>query len=143
MAGRERSLSDVLKRGYSDDELAHIFALGRFHLENGAYPRALNVMRGLVTVAPEFVPAWLGLAYIHLMNGNSETALSAAREAYKLQPSSPLVVLYLITALLSMGDVAAAGAYLGEVGESIEQGESSPDLVRYYRMQLARYKNLA
>lgn len=140
MSVRERRLSDVLKRGYSDAEISHVYELGRFHLENGNLTRAEPVMHGIVSVAPEFVPAWLALTYIYLLQGNPDNAISAARHAAKLDPNSIEANLFLITCLLGTGDYNSAGAYLGEVSDRIERGEGNPNLVRYFRAQLARYE---
>jgi len=142
MTIRERRLSDVLKRGYSDEEIQHIYELGRFHLENGNVSRAEPIMLGLTGVAPEFVPAWLALSYIYLIQGNDDSALNAARHAQRLDVNSVEALLFLVTALLGGGDYNTAGAYLGEVQEKIEAGANdNPNVVRYYRAQLARYES--
>ena len=139
---RERKLSDLLKRGYSDDELSHIYELGRFHLENGELVRAEIIMNGLVAVAPEFIPAWLALTYIELMNDNIENALNYAKQSHKIDPNNIMAGLFLVTVLIGIDDVATAGTYLGEVGDLIEsQRETDLSIIRFYRAQLARFKN--
>lgn len=142
MAVRERKLSDLLKRGYSDDELGHIYELGRFHLENGELKRAETIMNGIVAVAPDFVPAWLALTYIEIAGANYDQALRHAKQGYSIDPQNPLTALFLVTVLLCLGDVASAGAYLGEAGEQIENsGRTNDNIFRFYRAQLARFRN--
>jgi len=144
VAGRERKLSEVLKRGYSDVELSHIYELGRFHLENGELKKSEIIMNGIIAVAPEFVPAWQALTYIELSNRNLEQALNFAKQAYGLDPNQSLSGLMLVTTLLSLGDVATAGAYLGEVGEVIESTKGGDtNLLRFYKAQLARFRNFS
>jgi len=139
---RPRSPSEVLKRGYSDDELAHIYALGRFCLENGDLRRAEGIMFGINEVAPDFAPAWLGACVIHILNKNQEGALTAARQALRADSGSVEAMLFLICCLLGARDFNAAGSYLGEVGELIDAGSvDNPHLLRFYRAQFARYQN--
>ena len=59
---RERATSEIVKRGYSNEELSHIFALARLHIESGALKAAETVLSGLNEVAPDFSPGWLGMA---------------------------------------------------------------------------------
>ncbi len=140
MSVRERRLSDVLKRGYSDAEINHIYELGRFHLENGDVTRAEPIMLGITAVAPEFLPAWLGLAYINLLQGNQDAAMATSRQAVKIDPNSIEAHLMLVTCLLGAGDYNSAGALLGEVQERLDRGEGTSNLTRYYKAQLARYE---
>lgn len=138
---RRRSPSEVLRRGYSDEEVAHIYELGRFFLENGDLRRSELIMTGLTEVAPDFHPAWLGKAYVHLMSGDTDSALQAASHALRVQPESTEAMLYLVTCLLTVKDYNAAGTQLGEIGERIDGGlVDNPNLVRLYRAQLVRYQ---
>ena len=131
----------VARATYADEEVSSIYRLGRFFLENGEVTRAEPLMLGLVEVAPHFAPAWLGVAYVAAMKGELEHALSAARQALKIDGESVEVQLFLIAGLLSAGDYNAAGSYLGEVQEKIDRGEvADPDHVRFYQGQLARYQ---
>ena len=141
---RKRSPSEVLKRGYSDDEIAHLYELGRLSLESGDVRRAEAIFVGLTEVAPDFSSAWLGLACIHVQNRDFEAGLQCTRSALKVEPSSAAAMLFLVTCLLTTGDFSSAGTYLGELGEMIESGTlEDPQLLRFYRMQLARYQNRA
>lgn len=140
-ARNERAPSEILKRGYSDDEIAHIYELGRAYLENGQMRQAENIMAGLTEVAPEFAPGWLGMCYIHIQKKNFDSALQAARQALRMELDLSEAVLFLIACLLTTGDYNSAGTYLGEIGEKIESGAvENPDVVRFYRAQLARYQ---
>jgi hypothetical protein len=50
-------------------------------------------------------------------------------------------MLYIVALGMTIGDVATAGTYLGEVGEGIEQGKvRNQNVTRFYKMQLARYQ---
>ena len=141
MVVRERRLSEVLKRGYSDTELTQLYELGRSFLENGQIKQAETIMSGLTTVAPEFLPAWLGLVYVLLHKKENDAALSAARHAHRLNPESDEATLYLITCLINTGDYNAAGTLLGEVGDRFTSGATdNQNLLRFYRAQLARYQ---
>ncbi|MFM1846723.1 MAG: Tetratricopeptide repeat [Pseudomonadota bacterium] len=139
---RRRSPSEVLRRGYSDEELGHLYELGRFFLENGDIRRAEVIITGVTEVAPEFAPAWLAMAYIHIHNKNMDGAIFAARQALRVDPHFVEAILYLATCLLTTGDLNSAGTYLGEVGEMIEGGTvEDANVVRFYKAQLARFQS--
>jgi Flp pilus assembly protein TadD len=142
---REKYLQNCTKRGgYSAQEVVSIYELGRFCLENGDVHRAEAILLGLVNVAPDFAPSWMGLTCIYLQNGNNDLALQAANQAYRLSPDSIEVILFFVASLLSNGDYNAAGTYLGEVSDKIESGSiESPNALRFHRMQLARYQSRA
>jgi len=139
---KRKAPSEVLKRGYSDDEILHIYELGRLCLENGDVRRAEAVLGGLTHIAPDFAPAWLGMSYIHIQSRNYDAALQAARQAHRLEADSGEAMLFMISCLLTHGDYNSAGTYLGEVGERIDSGlVDHPNVIRFYRAQLARYQN--
>lgn len=138
---RERATSEIVKRGYSNEELSHIFALARLHIESGALKAAETVLSGLNEVAPDFSPGWLGMAYLHLLQDNKEGAIAACRNSFRVDPESMEVLLFSIACALIDDDINAAGSFLGEVQERLDAGVDVPhDLVRIYRMQLARYQ---
>ena len=137
-----RSSTEVQKRSYSEDEIAHIYELARFHLENGQLRKAETIFQGLTDVVPDFAPGWLGAAFIHIQSKNYDAAVSATRQALRLKPDSIEAMLLLVSCLLTIGDAHAAGTMLGEIGDVMESGEiDNPSLVRFYRAQLARYQN--
>lgn len=134
--------SDKAKRGYSFQEISNIYELGRFFLENGDIHRGEAIMLGLTHVAPEFMPSWLGLAYVNIHVGNFEQALQASRQAYRLDPDSLVAILFLVSCLMSQGDYNTAGTYLGEVSDKIEGGfVTHPNVIRFYKAQLIRYQD--
>jgi tetratricopeptide (TPR) repeat protein len=136
------SPSELLKRGYSEEEISHIYELGRLCLENGEIRRAEAIFQGLTEIVPEFSAGWLGLAYVGIQNKNLDDAIFAARQALRLDPEFNEAVLYLTCCLLSVGDYTTAGTYLGEIGEKIEGGAiTHPNMIRFYRAQLMRYQN--
>jgi tetratricopeptide (TPR) repeat protein len=117
-----RDNTEVLKRGYSEDEIATLYEFGRLALENGYIKRAEIVFHGLVQVAPDFAPAWLALAYIHISSQKLDEAIFACRQALRISPDLTEAMLFLTSCLLTEGDYHAAGTHLGEIGERIDAG---------------------
>jgi predicted Zn-dependent protease len=137
---RASTSSGTPRAVYSKEELADIYALAKMSLETGQVKRAETLLRGLTTVAPEFVPGWLAMSVCHSTLSNTESAQEAARRALKIQPDSATAMMLLVTAALTLGDMGTAGTYLGEVGEFIEQGRiADPNLLRVFKMQMARF----
>ncbi len=141
-AARPRLSSEVLKRGYSDEEIAHIYELARFSIEIGEFRRGELIASGLVEVAPEFAPAWLCVAFVHLHNRAYDQAIQAAQHALKVDSGSEAALLYLVSGYLGAEDYNSAGTHLGELGELFESGGlDDPHALRFYRALLARYQN--
>lgn len=133
---------EVTKRGYSEEEITSIYELGRLLIENGSLKQAESIFQGLIEVAPEFVPGWLGLAYLHIHQNNSETGLITAQQAVRLDAESCEAMLFLVICLLSTGDYQSAGSYLGEIGDRVESGSiDNPNVIRLFRAQMARYEH--
>jgi Flp pilus assembly protein TadD len=138
----ESSAVESHRSNYSKEEQLDIYALGRMCLESGQVKRAQVILRGLTTVAPEFVPGWLATAVAQATLGNVEQSLDAARQALKLQPDSAIAMIILVTTSLTLGDQSTAGTYLGELNDMIEQGAvSDPNLIRLFKMQMVRYNS--
>ena len=136
-----RTVGDLSRRGYSEEEISSMYELGRLHLENGNVRGAEAIFAGHREVAPEFYPALLGFAYIQISQREYDAAVHTIRQALRLKPDSLEAMLYLVACLLTVHDYNAAGTILGEVGEVIESGEvENPNLSRFYRAQLARYQ---
>jgi Flp pilus assembly protein TadD len=137
-----RSPSEIIKRGYTDDELSSIFALGRLFLECGNFTKAYSVLRGVAEVAPDYLPAWLGLGYICIMNGDYEQALAMTSQVLRREPSDPQAMLMTVICSLSTGDLNNAGTYLGELKDGID-GDSitEPTLIRLYSSQMVRFQS--
>ena len=135
------SQSEVVKRGYSDEEVVDRYELGKLLLESGQYRRAEAIFSGLNEVAPQFAPAWLGTAYLRSTSGTFDGALSAAKQALRLESESLEAMLFVAAMSLTLKDFSTAGTYLGEVGERIEQGKAlNPNVTRFFKMQMARYQ---
>lgn len=138
---RERRLSEVLKRGYSDKEVNLIFELGRFYIEGGNHKAAANIMQGLHAIVPDYLPALLALCCLEFHAQNYEVARSFAEQALKLQPESIESALFLVTCLMVAGDFNPAGSLLGEIGEHIATRDlENPDIERFYKTLLVRYE---
>jgi len=117
-----------------------MYALAKMFLETGQIKRAEVIARGLTAVAPEFVPGWLAWSVVSATQGNIEVAFEAARKALKYQPDSSAAMMLIVTTAMTLGDLGTAGTYLGEIKEMIDQGSiSDPNVLRLYRMQMARY----
>ena len=141
MSVRERKLSDVLKRGYSDEELRHIYELGRSFLESGKVARAEKIFAGITAVAPDHLPSWLGLTNIAIQKNNLEAARGYAETARRVDKASPAAALYLATVMFSLNELTTVGSLLGEVGDNLEgRLDIDPNLHRFYKMQLARFQ---
>lgn len=134
--------TSVLKRGYTDEEIAQIYEFGRLSLANGNLRTAESIFEGLTHVAPDYSPAWLGLAYVGIYKGNIDGAVFSSRQALRIDPHFTEALLYLAACLMSSGDYNSAGTHLGEVAEQIDSGQvDDPSIHRFYRIQLARFQN--
>ncbi|MCB0317881.1 MAG: hypothetical protein KDD56_03930 [Bdellovibrionales bacterium] len=138
---RKRRPSEILKRGYSEKELDSVYSLAKFSLQSGNIRRAEIIFKGITEVAPEYYPAWLGLAYVHIETADFDPAVFCVRQALRVSPSSVESLLYLISILLTTKDYGTAGSYLGEVGDLIKAKPVSPNLEKFYEIQLIRYQN--
>lgn len=135
-------MSELVRRGYSEEEVTQIYELARLWLESGEIKKAEIVLSGLTEVAPDFAPGWLALSYVHIQNRNYDSAVSASRSALKVSPDMHEATLYLVACYMTLGDVNAAGTLLGEIGERIEAGMiDDPNVIRVYKLQLARFQS--
>lgn len=138
----KRRPSEVLKRGYANEEIGNIYELARLFLENGQLRRAETLLLGITEVAPDFAEGWLALSYVHTCHEQNNEAIFAARQALRIKPDFDEAMLFLIAGLMSAEDYNSAGTYLGEIAERIESGAiTHPQLKRFYKALLARYKN--
>lgn len=137
----EKSSIDQIRRGYSEDELHHIYELGRLFAETGQVRRAEKIFIGLTEIAPNFLNGWLGLGYTYTYHNNYVNAHQAALQAVKINENSVEAMMLLAVVSMILGDFNSAGTYLGEVGEKIENGAvAEPNLVRLYKTQVARFE---
>lgn len=136
-----RSPGDLARSGYSEEEIYGIYALACMLLENGSLKQAETILMGLAEVVPEFAPVLLALAYVRGQDGNYDSAQSFAEQALRIDAESPEAMLYLITFLLTTGDLQSAGTYLGEIADRIESNQiQDPVLIRFFRAQMVRYQ---
>lgn len=133
--------SEVIRKGYSDEEIRHIYALGKLFLENGQVHKSERIMIGLTYISPNFVPAWISLCYIYYISRQFTKALESIRQAHALEPSNPNVLVLLVLSLLEEQYIREAGTFLGELRELIELGEvESPLIERLYSSQVMRFE---
>lgn len=143
-AVRKRSPSEVLRRGYSDEEILDLYNLGVVWLEAGDLRRAEAVMLGLTAIATDYSPPWLGLAYIHFMNARYDETVASARQALRIDPESVPAMLFLVATHLVTNDSSAAGTYLGEIQERVDSGVlNNQSQLRLFKAQLARFQALS
>jgi Tfp pilus assembly protein PilF len=134
--------AELVRRSYLDEEINQIYELGRLWLENGDLKGAEVIMNGLVEVAPQFAPAWLGLCLIQTQAGDIDAATKSAKRAHNIEPESVEAILFLTACLLTIGDYSRAGTFLGEIAEKVDSGAvADQNILRFYRAQLARYEN--
>ena len=131
---------ETSKRGYSDSEIQALFEIGRLHLVAGDLGAAEAIFRGLADLSTEYLPAWLGIAYVKYLEGDFEAGLHAARQAMRVDPNSISGLLMLINGLLCTEDINSAGAFLGEAREQLEVSVPPVEHRRLYKMLLARYQ---
>ena len=126
---------------YSAEEVELIYSLGRFYLESGFYYSAEIIFNGLCTIAPDYVPAWIGRSIVKFIHNDIDNARADAHQAFRLIPESVEAQLMLITLLISSKDYSAAGTKLGEIQDLITNKRlNHPDLIRYFKAQLIRYE---
>ncbi len=143
---RQRRPSEVLKRGYSENEVRDIYALARAYIGITQFAEAEQILKGLTEVAPDFIPAHLALAYCFMNKEQLDEevlrqALLNTKQALRIDPRNPEALILQIIILLNLNDRHAAGSFLGELGEQIESAKGVSDLCeRLYRSQLERFQ---
>jgi len=129
-------------RVYSEQEVQLLYELGRLFLENGELRKAEVIFKGIVSVEPTYVAAWLGLAYLYHYSSQIDEGIAAAKKVVQLEPGSVEGSLFLVIFLYSSGEISTAGAILGEVREKVESGlVRDPNILRIYRSQLERFSS--
>jgi tetratricopeptide (TPR) repeat protein len=141
-----RTPSEVIKRGYRDDEIISIYSLGRLSLECGNLKRADRIFRGLTQVTPDFLLAWLGLGYVHMMYQDFESALENIKRALTIQKTSVEAMLMMAICSLNSGDLNTAGMYLGETKDLIDslrekqRTQIDPRIIALLDSQIVRFQ---
>ena len=139
---KERSATEIAKKGYSDEEVASIFQLARLFAENGNVRQSEVLALGLNETAPEFAPAWLLRSYLHIQDKDFDKAVFAARQALRIDPNMVEALVFLVSCFLTLGDFHSAGTHLGEIGERIDGGSVNDSRIsRLYESQLVRFQN--
>jgi Tfp pilus assembly protein PilF len=129
------------RKGYSEEEIECIYRLAYAGLENGNLKQAELIALGLIEVAPNFIPGWLAIAYVRGQDGNYAGAQSACEQALRIDGESIEAMLFLVSYLLTNGDLQSAGTYLGEVADRIDNNQlTDPTLIRFFRAQMLRYQ---
>ncbi len=132
----------LTRRTYSAEEIDSLYEFGRVALQDGKLRIAEAVFHGLNHIAPDYAPAWLGSSYVHIFNAQIDQAVFCSRQAQRIDSESVEASLFLVACLMSTGDYNTAGTLLGEVGDRIEAGANfSPEVLRFYKAQLARFQN--
>lgn len=146
---RKRRPSEVLRRGYSNEEIENIYALGRAYIISAKFGSAEKLFKGLSILAPDYVYGHLGLAYCQLLKagGNQELlkkVLLTTKQALRIDPRNQHALIFHIIILLSISEFKSAGSYLGELGEQVESGKSlDADVQKFFNSQKLRFKKLS
>ena len=133
---RTRKPSELIKRGYAEEEVIALYEMSRFLLESGDIFRAEVILKGLVIVAPDYIWPKTALSYISLIQQNFELAKSRADDALRLSNQQE-AMLYKITALLELGELSSAGSLLGELQD--EENRLSLQAKRVLKILLAKF----
>ena len=141
MSERQKALSEHIRRGYSNNEIEELFALAHLFLSIGSIHKAETILKGVVNIAPSYSAAFLGLSYVSIMKEDISEAIKHAETALVADTDSIEAILYLAALLMTSGDNARAGAFIGEAGEMLEKAQLKNASVRkFYNMQLTRYQ---
>ena len=135
-----RGDASLVRQGYSQSEIEALYALARTFLASGETGPSERMSKGIVSVAPEFAPAWLMLAYIYLMQENRNETIFSARQALRAQPNSVEALLFLVIAYFQAEDFQTGGTFLGEVAELVHGERGTPELRRLYDSQVIRFE---
>lgn len=135
-----RSSGQIMRQGYSATELNALYALSRVFLESGEIATAERVARGIISVEPDFIDAWLTLAYVALMREDLDEAIYSAKKVLTLKDSSLEGLLFLVIAHFQLNDFQTGGTYLGEVSDRIAVERARPELRRLYDAQVIRFE---
>jgi tetratricopeptide (TPR) repeat protein len=137
-----RSEGELLRKSYTDDEVTLIYELARLSFESGNQRRAEALARGLVAVAPDFIPSYILLATVLAFSKAYEQATDMVQAALRLNENCVEAYLLGSSVYLSQANFTMAGTMLGEAEERIKQApDISPALKSFYSVQLARFES--
>lgn len=136
-----RSDSELVRKSYTDDEVTLIYELARLSFETGNHRRAETLARGLIAVAPDFIPSYLVLAAVLAFAKSYDQASDFIQSALRLNENSLEAQLLAASIYLTQGNLTMAGTMLGEASERVKQGaDIAPALRDFYEIQLARFE---
>jgi arylsulfatase A-like enzyme/Tfp pilus assembly protein PilF len=109
-AGRARDAAASLEQLVQDDPANHVFreTLARALRQSGDVPRAIELYRQAVALAPNDADAWYNLAAALQESGNAREGATALAEAAKRDPNRPEIHNIRGTALAEAGNLGDA-----------------------------------
>lgn len=136
-----RSEGELVRKSYTDEEITLIYELARLSFETGNHRRAEVLTRGLIAVAPDFIPSHLLLAVVLAFAKSYEQASDAIQTALRLNEDSLEAQLLGASIFLTLGNITMAGTMLGEASEQLRgRPEVAPTLKSFYEIQLSRFE---
>lgn len=133
--------SELLRQNYTEDEITLIYELARLSFEVGNHRRAETLSRGLIAIAPDFIPSYLVLACVLAFAKSYEQATDCIQTVLRLNENSLEAQLLGASVYLTLGNLTMAGTMLGEATERIKQDiDVAPTLKSFYEIQLARFE---
>ena len=137
-----KSESDLLRKSYTEDELTLIYELGRLSFEVGNHRRAEALARGLIAVAPDFVPSYILLATVLAFAKSYDQATDLLQTVLRLNEDNLEAQLLAASIYLTQSNYTMAGTMLGEAAERIKfTPDVAPALKNFYQIQLARFES--
>ncbi len=102
---------NIIKLAQNDKEkqrqekklLGYKYEYGRASLENGELEKSEKAFRTLLKTEPSFLPAYLGLAEVMSIKGDSEEAINLLEKSYETL-GSPIILARLEDLLISVGE---------------------------------------
>lgn len=137
-----KSDSDIIRKSYTDEEITLIYELGRLSFETGNHRRAELLARGLIEVAPDFIPSYLLLAIVLSFAKSYDAANDLLQTVLRLNEDNLEAQLLAASICLTQRNYTMAGTMLGEASERIKSASNvAPSLRKFYQIQLARFEN--
>lgn len=133
--------TDLVRKNYTDEEITLLYELGRLSFESGNHRRAEALARGLIAVAPDFIPSYILLATVLAFAKAYDQATDLIQSVLRLNENNLEAHLLGASIYLTQGNFTMAGTMLGEASERIKFGNDIPPLLaNFYQIQLARFE---
>lgn len=133
--------SELVRKNYTDEEITLIYELARLSFESGNHRRAEILARGLIAVAPDFIPSYIVLAMVLAFSKIYDQANDLLQTVLRLNEHSLEAQLLAASIYLTQGNYTMAGTMLGEAAEQIKfASDVAPSLKSFYQIQLARFE---